>query len=520
MKFQVPNDIDNDVKDSPRLFDTVPVIGIKRKHSDVFYDTTWVSRKRRGFIPNAIQQKVRVKRRGDGDYMTAVPKKRRIVIREAVNSGLLIQGRIIVPPKAGAWRLDEKAGDVNVNELAGMVGRLDIEKTWPQFSRLPPELRRLVWQHTWEHRVVTISRRLSALRDRAVGVHTHPRDEPLASNATRLFKTRQTRTDHWGVDDSAYSQGSDDKANGRDFIASTTTDSKPPVSLFVNYESRHETLLHFQTAFALSGNKARIYFNFSLDSLKLPRHHPLGLCFEVNDLQKLTSITIPELFPILPLFKNRTGPYDFHKSPMLQNARVPPVTDGTLAFYPEFDHAWQLLRWHFPNLREINLEPVSNCKLQNSAMSRLVPINLNTSTNPYATDEWCTSCHNLQVGASRRFRQVGVNAPYLESVFDACGFFGPPAYLRNKVVVGTVKKKGRQDENVTVTFWSIRHHPEDRQYVFSPPSPPTGTTKRAGRDNASPAPNSPHSYELECLAKSLERFLGPPTEHDYLALEI
>ncbi|KAK7946641.1 uncharacterized protein PG986_010962 [Apiospora aurea] len=242
-------------------------------------------------------------------------------------------------------------------------------------------------------------------------------------------------------------------AHGKRFVTSTTTDSKPPVSLFVNYESRHETLLHFQTAFALGRNEAKIYFNPGLDSLKLPRHHPLGMCFGINDLQKLTSITVPELFPALPSFRNTAGPWDFHSYPAVRTAQVPPVSDGTVAYYPEFDRAWQLLRWRFPNLREINLDPVSDCKLHDSAPGRLGlrPRDFHGSPDPRLVDRYCLSCHNLQTGVARRFRQIGTNTSYLECIFDAYGFFGPPTYERTRFAVGTVKKEGHKDEDVTVS---------------------------------------------------------------------
>lgn len=459
MKFQVPDDIDSDMQDAPGLFDTVSLVPTKRKHFDAFYDTTWLPRKRRCINPDLLPQRLGKRRRFGTSQPTAVPKKRRILIQDAVDSGLRIQGRIVVPPKAGAWRLDEQVGDVNVSELTDMVGGLNIEKTWPQFSRLPPELRRLIWQHTWEHRVLTIKRKL-------VGFKRGPQgplplwEAPLDShNATRHYKTSLIRRD-WGVLDPI----SDDlslRAHCEDFDTSTTTDSKPPVSLFINSESRHETLLHFQTAFAIDGSDAKVYFNFALDSLKLPRHHPLGLCFEINDLQRLTSITVPELFPILPSFYKIVGPFDFHRSRMVLNAQIPPVTDGTVACYPEFDQAWQLLRWRFPNLREINLEPVSECKFHRVHESNLLsrPIHIENSL----VDQYCLSCENLRKGVVTRFNRIGLNSPYLERAFDAHGFFGPPAYMREKVVIGTVKKEGQKDEQVTVS-----HFQQQTQTAISP----------------------------------------------------
>lgn len=451
MKFQVPDDKDTDSKGSPELFDTVSLVPSKRRHDDAFYDTTWICRKRRAIARYLVQQRLGKRRRFVADETTDLPVKRRILIPEAVHSGLLIQGKIVVPPKAGAWRLDELIGGVDVNELTDMIGRLHIEKTWPQFSRLPPELRRLIWQHTWEHRVVTIKRKLVAFK-RGPQEPLDPRDAPYSShNATRHYKTSLVRRD-WGVLD-PISNKLAFKTRGKDFVTSTTTESKPPVSLFINSESRHETLLHFQPAFALHGSDAKVYFNFALDSLKLPRHHPLGLCFEVNDLQKLTSITVPELFPNLPCFTRKVGPLDFHRTRMVQDAQIPPASDGTVAYYPEFDRAWQLLRWRFPNLREINLVPVSDCKLHRDydPLSPARPIRIEQNPWPAMIDQYCLSCENLRSGVVARFNSVGLNSPYLERVFDAHGFFGPPAYTRTKVVVGTVAKGGKTDEEVTVS---------------------------------------------------------------------
>ncbi|KAK8024137.1 hypothetical protein PG993_012203 [Apiospora rasikravindrae] len=479
MKFQAPDDANADMKDAPRYFDTVSIIPTKRSHSAAFYNADWIPRKRRIIIPEEpllLRKRLGKRQRAGEDESN--PVKRRVLF-EAAHSGLVVDGRLVVPPQTGPWLLDGQAGDVNVEDLADMVKGLKIEKAFPQFSRLPPELRRLIWQHTWEHRVVTISRRIVAFKR---GIPDPTRSE-----------------------DPHY-------------------EAEPPVSLFVNFESRHETLLHFQTAFALDGNDAKIYFNPSLDSLNLPRHHPLGLCFEINDLQKLTSITVPELFPALPSFKKFAGPWDFHLYPAVKNAQIPPVVDGTVAHYPEFDRAWQLLRWRFPNLREINLEPVSDCKLHDSAPVFLgyTPLDILANPDPRLVDQCCLSCHNLQRGAARRFRQIGRNTSYLECIFDAYGFFGPPTYERKNVVVGTVKREGRKDEDVTVSFWRIKRRREERQYEFCLPSLPGPKPQpRAGQNElALPAYDSQFSYELKCIAKSLERFLGPPTDRDCLALEI
>ncbi|KAK8102767.1 hypothetical protein PG984_015913 [Apiospora sp. TS-2023a] len=526
MKFQVPDDIGSDMKDWTGFFDTVSLVPTKRKYGDAFYDITWVPRKRRdmprGVIAShPIHQRLGKRRQFRTDQPTARPVKKRLTMSDAVHSGLLIQGKIVIPPKAGAWRLDEQTGDVDVNELAEMVGRLHIEKMWPQFSRLPPELRRLIWQHTWENRAVTIKRKVVDFKG-GPQVPLDLREAPYTShNATRHYKTSLVRRD-WGVLDPISDELSS-RAHGKDFVTSTTTDSKPPVSLFVNHESRHETLLHFQTAFALDGSDAKVYYNFALDSLKLPRHHPLGLCFDINDLQKLTSITVPELFPNLTCFTRKVGPFDFHRSRMVLDAQIPPAADDTVAYYPEFDRAWQLLRWRFPNLREINLEPVSDCKLHKVEEPLIPsrPIRIEHNPWPEKIDQYCNSCENLRNGAVTRFPSVGLNTPYLERVFDGYGFYGSPAYKRARVVVGIVKKEGKKDEEVTVTFWRIRHHLQEHTYsVFIPRNLRSTKNSRAGRDNVTPPPDGPQTFELECLAKSLERFLGPPTKHDYLALDI
>ncbi|KAK8877283.1 hypothetical protein PGQ11_002229 [Apiospora arundinis] len=543
MKFEVP--------DGPfGFFNTTPLIPTKRKYDDTFYDVTWVPRKRRITIPDKVlyndlskmqhncfrdelvPQYLGKRQRepfGLDDFTSAL--KRRTVFQEGERGARLISGRIIVPPEAGPWLLDGQTGGTSVDELTNMVGGMKLEKTWPQFSRLPPELRCLIWQHTWEHRDVTVSRRLVAFRHRIP--EANPTVKSQAHARTLYYKTHLERSNNWGVTDPRYERDWFSAAKKNDFDTSTTSELEPPVSLFVNRESRHETLLHFQTAFALNGRDAKIYFNFSLDTLNLPLHHSLGMCFGINDLKKLTVITVPELFPAIPGFVPRIGPWDHTRSSMIVNARVPPVADGTVASSPEFDRAWQLLRWRFPNLREINLVPATDCKLHDSTLilKRTRPLDILRNGSPEELALHCHSCRNLQCGANRRFPLIGLDTPYLQRVFDALGLFGNPAYRPGKAVIGTVKanKKGQKDEDITVNFWRIQCAGEERRYAFALPDPGFGL---AGRPNArnvagdgearprNPANNGLLSYEIQCVAQSLERYLGPPTIADYLALNL
>lgn len=438
---------------STGIFNTTALMTRKR-----LYDETWTPRKRRCIFPSVVPQSYlgkRKQRAADEDFTSAV--KRRTIFDEAERSALLIRGRIIVPPETGPWRLSGKQTDgTSIDELVGMVNGLKLDKTFPQFSRLPPELRRRIWQHTWEARAVTISRRLVAFKHgQPMGVGYDPSYEWL-HRYTHEYKTHLVRSNHWGVVDPRYHRKTwFEKAIGKDLVTSTTSDSAPPASLFVNHESRHETLLHFQPAFSLDGGHTNVYFNFGLDTMKLSRHYSLGMCFGVNDLHKLRSITIPELSPHLPCFGHRIGPNDYSRSRMVLSALVPPVADGTIAYYPEFYAAWMLLRWHFPNLRVINLEPVSDCRLHDSTLA-LTPRGLaeliREATYHDVDKQVCFSCLNLQLG-SQRFPQIGLNTPYLQQIFDASGIFGPPIYRQRRVIIGCVKaaSEAQKDEEVTVS---------------------------------------------------------------------
>ena len=76
-----------------------------------------------------------------------------------------------------------------------------------------------------------------------------------------------------------------------------------------------------------------------------------------------------------------------------------------------------------------------------------------------------------------------------------------------------------------VNFWRIHRTGEEHQYEFNLPGPPTDRAVHSRAANGEGRPLHPgnrglFSYEIECIAQSLERFLGPPTTADFLALNI
>ncbi|KAI7785815.1 quinate permease [Diaporthe eres] len=206
----------------------------------------------------------------------------------------------------------------------------------PSFSKLPCEIRALIWESTWEPREVKVKRYVEAhksdfdcdgtVKSRSRRRH---RDKLLHSNAVMLTEwddspylrsigrdvtvAQQQATDGEEDDDDdeedekkKLSHNAKKLANRPDKVQQkdlqrirtiATTATKPPATLFVNRESRDVTLRRYPLAFALPGGESRVYFNFALDTLVLSRHAQLDHAFAKVDLSRLQRISTPEVKP-------------------------------------------------------------------------------------------------------------------------------------------------------------------------------------------------------------------------------
>lgn len=124
--------------------------------------------------------------------------------------------------------------------------------------------------------------------------------------------------------------------NYAQFVTRTWSRTQLPVSLFVNFESRSETLRHFGVSWSLYGGFSHVYFNFDLDVLRLPLHGSLSLNFEKIDLERLRRISIPESVPPFSHFIN--GPAPSNENRVHDIRSLVPKAEGSTAVYAEFEH--------------------------------------------------------------------------------------------------------------------------------------------------------------------------------------
>lgn len=122
------------------------------------------------------------------------------------------------------------------------------QTSFPQFSRLPPELRLQIWRYSRQPRVV----------------------EVIYDSATDTC----------------------------------TSTAKPPALLHVCHESRHEGLRAYRKTFGTKSSPPSIYFDPSTDVLYLPRHGDMGydeaardFTQRVNDMANVTTLAIDHVPP-------------------------------------------------------------------------------------------------------------------------------------------------------------------------------------------------------------------------------
>lgn len=134
------------------------------------------------------------------------------------------------------------------------------------FSAIPAELRLAVYKLTWEPRRVPIHREWISPRP----------FKKLERRARRHLK----QVDNY-FDDT-------------DITTVTTSSAALPVTLWVNAESREETLKHYQLSFARSRNgRSHVYFNFDLDELEIPRHCSLLEAIGRDELARVKWLSVP-----------------------------------------------------------------------------------------------------------------------------------------------------------------------------------------------------------------------------------
>lgn len=164
--------------------------------------------------------------------------------------------------------------------------------TFHIFPLLPLELRKQVWEATYEPRVV------EPLRE----ILDHECQSP-ASDEPRRYRDccHDVRTRHshailsdWEMfRDFFHTTGAEQPQPGdRElFPTITTTKTKPPVTLWVSKESRATTLMAYELCWGLDGGETHVWFNFDLDTLYLPGE-AVWLQHMKNDLIRLQTALI------------------------------------------------------------------------------------------------------------------------------------------------------------------------------------------------------------------------------------
>lgn len=80
-----------------------------------------------------------------------------------------------------------------------------------------------------------------------------------------------------------------------DDVTTVSTSTAPlPVTLWINHESRHETLRYYEIAFACPRNgSSQVYFNFRIDELEIRQHADLKSVINREDLAKVKALIVP-----------------------------------------------------------------------------------------------------------------------------------------------------------------------------------------------------------------------------------
>ncbi|XDG07665.1 hypothetical protein ABKA04_007280 [Annulohypoxylon sp. FPYF3050] len=435
----------------------------------------------------------------DGNLSTkrqCLPQK----LEKLLLSGPLVLHRSILDANDG-----KSLGSSLQKSQQGLAPKSATPGTFPQFRMLPPELRLQIWRETWKHRKVKLTRTTLVNRfvQRPFGwIETL---DFLEAAVDRTFHTHAA-LQHWGFPgfesrECLYS------TLPRALLTYTRSTTRPPISLWVNRESRYETLMHFEIALASTGHclcnriheispgpttiRSYVFFNFGLDILVFPFHVPLSTAFPQHDLSRLRRLSIPELAPALPRFTNGIGRYAY-----LQPFPLPQLpNEDKEVHYQEFKNVWRYLRKWFPSLREIHLEKFTECEHYNPAQPREQMPNGLVLRGRAAG---CSFCAYMQSAIRRDFPAIGVKEHYgpqydIDCILDAHNIT-QPVYKKQTLVIGRIKgENGKKDEYVTVTYWAIYNRDDNSDFV----------------DLANQTRDWP-LMRRTIIARSLERAFGPP----------
>lgn len=161
------------------------------------------------------------------------------------------------PPKE---QPEGKASDVCQHEI-------NTTTTKASFNTLPAELRVKIYKMSWQPRRVTLARSWLAGPDDLLDYAFHSRTE--GRNIYDFFEDGEVTT-----------------------VSKST--AQLPVSLWVNQESRYETLRYHEIAFACPKNgSSHVYFNFQIDELEIRRHGNLQGIITGEDLARVKALVVP-----------------------------------------------------------------------------------------------------------------------------------------------------------------------------------------------------------------------------------
>lgn len=235
---------------------------------------------------------------------------------------------------------------------------------FPEFRTFPVEIRLMVWRASWEPRNVAISRSW--------------KDKQPSSRQTLDSYSRATLENDWeDVKNDAQTPAGlrrqlADRPNRNPEQVGTTayekftvtkTNAQPPVSLWVDTESRLETLKYYRLSFGLlAKGVSQVYFNFDIDALEIPRHIPLIGSMHRTDLAKIKSLIVPRIhrnweryYMTSAWFKlQRRHPYQSHNTS--SPGRLDAVREALLG------EICQKLELICPKLRRIELPEIDCCK--------------------------------------------------------------------------------------------------------------------------------------------------------------
>ncbi len=192
-----------------------------------------------------------------------------------------------VIPKAFCQPPDEKANTAMDK---------DTKAIFP-LARLPFEIQGMIWQYTWQPRGIIILR---------TPIQQDEMSDPIQVSVNHPFAVLEDWINHHSPDEtSAYSTKQlfarcdccdfplPDRAVHEKAVATiTSTDTKPPVSLFVDSVARYHTLRHYRLAFALPGGESHVYFNFAIDTLFVPTDTPIWGVISLAELANLRFLAI------------------------------------------------------------------------------------------------------------------------------------------------------------------------------------------------------------------------------------